>query len=286
MIRTLPTYPLASPMLPERITRLLDIGWHLMPVSRTTKKYTFKGALDAASNDPVVISEWLRRWPDCNWRVHMGDSRLLALDIDRKSDLHAADGFKSMFHLVERYGALPDGPRMKSGGSGGCVAFFSCDIPADDLHGSGKLGAGVDILRGRVCPTIPPSIHQVSGGLYRWYQGHAPWEIECPPIPEWILRRLRKPPPPKFDPAIITDDRAGNMLRDAAERVAHAPSGASNRTLNQQAFRMGRLIGTGKIQQGEVLASLLHAAMARKIPRHEADGVIKAGMRAGMRKAV
>ena len=278
-------------MLPPDLTRLLGLGWHLMPVSRFSKAYCIKPdqgytATDYHSNDPDVVSDWYHRFRDCNWRVHMGASGLLALDIDRESDLHEANGFRTMFHLIEKHGALPDGPRLKTGGSGGCVAFFRCMVPSDELRGSGAMGPGIDIMRGRVCPTVPPSIHQVSGGSYRWYRGHAPWQIDLPEIPDWIMQKIKRPVIEyPSEPVEITDEHAGRLLGYYTQDMRNAPSGASNSTLNTCSFKAGRLVGAGKISYSDAVQALRSAAYERIKPEDRGSimSVIKAGVTSGMR---
>lgn len=268
------------PMIPPQLNRLLPLGWHVFPVSRQTKRTPFKGAKDAATTDPDIIARWCEEYPGCNWRAHPGYSRILCLDIDRAGNLHEADGFATMQRLTERYGALPDGPRMKTGGSGGCVAFFRHD--GQDLRGGpGALGAGVDVstVRGAACPTLPPSVHQVSGGRYLWYRGRAPWEIDLPPIPQWICDNLKPLPHPAVDPVSVSDDVARRLLGHYAQDIIDAPSGLSNRTLYVKAFKAGELVRAGKINRTEAEQSLYRAALMRKIPAHEAMPTIRSGLR-------
>lgn len=267
-------------MIPPDITRVISLGWHVFPVSRQTKKTPFKGAKDNATTDPRIISQWCREYPDCNWRAHPGKSRIFCLDIDRAGNLHEADGFATMTRLTEKYGALPDGPRLKTGGSQGCVAFFRWN--GEEMRGGpGALGPGVDVstYRGAACPTLPPSIHQVSGGRYLWYPGRAPWEISLPDIPQWVCDMLKPKPIPQLDPVEITDEKAARLLGYYAQDVVNAPAGASNRTLYAAAFKSGELMREGKINRHEAEQTLYRAALQRKIPAHEAMPTIRSGMR-------
>lgn len=273
-------------MLPPDITRLLDLNWYLFPVSRVTKKTPFKGAKDNASSDKRQIEEWYREYPGCNWRVHPGKSRVFCLDIDRAGNLHECDGFATMRDLVSKHGKLPRGPRLKTGGSGGVVAFFRHD--GQELRGgAGALGAGIDVstIRGAACPTVPPSVHQVSGGRYLWYPNSAPWEIRLPPIPVWICEKLRPLPEPELDPVEITDEYAARLLGYYADDMRNAPSGSSNRTLYACAFKAGRLVSAGKISYSDAVQALRIAAQARVKPEKRGGimPTIKSGLGAGMR---
>ena len=272
--------------LPPDLSRLLSLGWCMFPVSRVTKKTPFKGAKDAATSDTRQIEEWYREFPGCNWRAHPGKSGIFCLDIDRAGNLHECDGFATMRDLVARHGRLPSGPRLKTGGSGGVVAFFRHD--GQELRGgAGALGPGIDVstVRGAACPTVPPSVHQVSGGRYLWYPGCAPWEIRLPPIPVWICEALKPPPEPELDPVDITDEYAARLLNYYASDVRNAPSGASNRTLYACAFKAGRLVSAGKISYSDAVQALRIAAQARVKPEKRGGimPTIKSGLNAGVR---
>lgn len=273
-------------LIPDEISRLIGIGWHVFPVSRLTKKTPFRGAKDEATTDPAIISEWIRRFPDCNWRAHPGLSNILCLDIDRAGNLHECDGFATMRSLEKTHGKLPRGPRMKTGGSGGLVAFFR--LENQDLRGGpGALGRGIDVStrRGAACPTLPPSIHQVSGGRYKWYKGFAPWEISLPPIPEWICEKLKPLPIPEIKPANISDDHAGKLLSYYTQDVRGAPSGLANRTLYGSAFKAGRLVSAQKISYHDAF-SALHSAAFERVNADDRGSIaltIKSGLQGGMR---
>ena len=273
-------------MIPPELSRLTDLGWHIFPVSRQTKRTPFKGAKDAATTDHEIIEQWIREYPDCNWRAHPGLSHILCLDIDRAGNLHECDGFATMRDLEQRYGKLPRGPRMKTGGSGGVVAFFRLD--GQELRGgSSALGRGIDVstIRGAACPTLPPSIHQVSGGRYRWYRGAAPWEIELPAIPDWICEKLKPLPTPELKPAEISDDKAGRLLGYYAQDVRNAPSGLGNRTLYVSALKAGKLVAAQKISYSDAMTALRCAANERIKPddRMSIVPTIKSGLNGGMR---
>ena len=119
-------------MIPEQLKRIIDIGWYVMPVSRYSKCYCIKPeegktATDYYSNDISVISDWTAQFRDCNWRVHMGASGLFALDIDRESELHDANGFKTMFHLTEKIRKATRRTKIKDGWIGWMCGIFQDD---------------------------------------------------------------------------------------------------------------------------------------------------------------
>ena len=272
--------------IPDELLCLLDMGWHIFPVSRQTKKTPYKGAMYDATTSLSKIREWMKKYPDCNWRVHPGKSNIFCLDIDRSGSLHDNDGFETMRNLTRTNGRLPYGPRLITGGSRGCVVFFRYE--GQELRGGpNALGKGIDVstIRGAVCPTVPPSIHQVSGGKYIWHKRRSPWIVPLPPIPQWIIKELTPPPIPDVDLSQVDAGTAEAMLNTYLDRVQKAPSGASNRTLYNQSFRAGKLVKGGFIDYNSAHAMLRSAAQVR-IKGEDVGSIIPtihSGLRSGMR---
>lgn len=272
--------------LPDEIERVALLGWCVYPMSRHSKAGCFKGASDAATHDLDTLETWAREFPDCNWRVVMGPSRLFALDVDRPGT-HEADGFSALRALVAEYGPLPPRPMTRTGGSGGAVLFFRHNL--ERLRGqSGYPAPGLDPHRGRQAIVIPPSRHPVTQGHYTWRRSCAPWEIDTPPIPGWLSKMMEPPPEPvtPCGPFVPTAGKARNALMRAMTEIENAPSGAGNVTLNRQAFRIGRWCGAGLLSEYEAQDAILYAASRRNIPRNEARDTTRSGIRAGMKNPI
>lgn len=259
--------------------RLLDLGWYIFPASATNKAAMFKGAWASASNELTVINDWKRRYKRCNWRLNTFKSNVLAIDIDKPSALHDCNGFLTMQELCDKHGPLPRGPRLRTGGSGGLVAFFRYD-GQPMRGGSNALGPGVDVSssNGAVSPTLPPSRHPVTGGAYQWYHGHAPWEIELPAIPQWIVEALA---PREYTVRAESPRNACKLLQLYADDIRHAPSGSSNSTINKSSWKAGHLVASGQVSYAEALTTLLNAAMIRlkDDDRRSAKAVIEAALK-------
>src|SRR5689334_23983188 len=75
------------------IERLALLGWRLAPASSYSRAACIKDAATLATHDLDHIEMWARQFPGCNWRVAMQGSGIWALDVDRRSPDHAADGF-------------------------------------------------------------------------------------------------------------------------------------------------------------------------------------------------
>lgn len=266
--------------IPEEIERVALLGWHVYPSSSTSRAGCFKGASDAASCDLDVIAEWSERFPRCNWRVKFGPSGLWGLDLDVPP--HHPDGLGAFKAIVEDHGGLPPRPLMQSG-SGGMAVFFRWS--GEPIIGkTGHPAPGIDPRRGRLSQTIPPSVHVDLGLPYRWLV--PPWDVSPPDAPAWLLALMAPPPDPPARPApvLVGEGRkrryATAALRHAIERVATAPSGQANDTLNRQAWSMTRFMADGTLTEAEVRDSLLAAARVRAIPVREAMATIDSGLRA------
>ena len=269
---------------PDEIARVAALGWRLYPSSSHagSRAAMFKQATDAATADPDQLGEWARRWPGCGWRVVMQGSGIWAVDLDAPGPDHAGDGIAAMQRLVERHGPLPAGPRIRSGG-GGVVLFFA-------FHGeviasrSGYPAPGIDPRpgHGRQSVTLPPSIHHRTRRPYRWLM--APWEAPPPDAPAWLVTALAPPPaPPEREPTTVekaaSTPYAEAALRNAYQRVACAPSGSRNHTLNADSFALVRFIEAGTLSLGQVAQAMAAAAAAIGLDRNETRATLRSALR-------
>ena len=266
-------------VIPEAIERVALLGWHVYPASRVSRAACFEGASNQATSDLDVIAGWCDAYPNCNWRVVFEPSMLWGLDLDVPPDHE--DGVGAFKAIVAENSPLPVRPTMQTG-SGGVGLFFAWN--GEPIIGkSGHPAPGIDPRRGKLSQTIPPSVHIKNGKPYRWII--PPWEVSPPKAPQWLLT-LMAPPPIVSRPApVLNGDThkrryAIGALRHAIERVATAPSGQANDTLNRQTWSMTRFIAEGSLTESEVRDSLLASARVRAIPIREAVGTINSGLKA------
>lgn len=248
--------------IPDEIERLALIGWHLYPVSPTTKKACIKAPTDAATCDLDQLATWCGLFPGCGWRVVFGPSRLLGLDCDTPPG-HAHDGIANLAALVVEHGPLPPRPQLRSGG-GGLALFFQNNGERIVGH-DGCPALGIDPRRGRQSQVVPPSLHWRTRRPYRWLT--APWETSPPPLPGWLARLMAPPPEPeRKQPVLRTGDQARNYavgaLRNAIRRVAALGKGGRNNALNAETYSLARFVDEGSLTESEVRESMLAAARA------------------------
>jgi Bifunctional DNA primase/polymerase, N-terminal len=67
-----------------------------------------------ATTDPIMISAWMKHWPNANWALRTGpESGLTLIDIDPRHG-----GFQSIEQLQQTRGRMPDTLRSATGGGG------------------------------------------------------------------------------------------------------------------------------------------------------------------------
>jgi putative DNA primase/helicase len=190
-----------KPMLQDALEKAKR-GWPVFPLHNITKNGCSCGDQDCpapgkhprikdwprmASCDPSIIKEWWIRWPLANIAIASGSiSGLVVLDVDKKSG-----GLESFNLLEQRFGPLPDGPRVKTGGGGRHLYFLhpGTHVPSrsNALNGS----PGIDCKADGGYVVAPPSLH-TSGKRYLWLNGKTPSALPLPMMPKWLLEQLQK----------------------------------------------------------------------------------------------
>jgi hypothetical protein len=114
---------------------------------------------------------------------------------------------------------------------------------------------------------VPPSQHP-SGRRYAWVR---PPGAELPAAPAGLRALLAPPPRPAPAPPPLSPSRGYGTaaLRGEAARVAAAAPGGRQQALNLAAFKLGRLVAAGHLDQARVTAEL--TAAARSVGLGEAE---------------
>ncbi len=268
--------------LPPDIERAALLDWRLYPCARS-RAGMFEGYLDAATPDLDALERWSREHPGCNWGVVPAGSGVWALDVDAPSPEHGADGVAALRGLCDRHGPLPPRPHGRSGGGGHLLVFRDAGHPIRAK--TGTPAPGLDPRAGRNAFTIAPSRHR-RGGRYRWVV--APWELEPPVAPDWLLEALRPPPAPPAPerPFAPSGDRALRHLDRACRAVVGAAPGGRNAALNRAAFSVGRWVGAGLLHERDAAAALYDAARSAGLGDPEIRGTLRSGLLAGARRPV
>jgi hypothetical protein len=241
----------------------------------------------SASNDEDTVTQWWRRWPDANIGLPAGDNGLAVIDVDPR---HGGDLSLSKLATwcLDRHNIDLMATRVIRTGSGGLHLYFR-QPPGGIKTGAKSFAApGLD-TRGRGGYVIaPPSVH-ASGQHYE--------TIDDRPPARWpmILTDLMNPRRPAQQTAqAAARGTQGARTRwaqaaltaecDALRALPAAEGNGKNQALNVAAYKLGRRIAAGYLDDDTVTDALLD--VARGWPGHgerELVATIRSGIDAGKR---
>jgi hypothetical protein len=255
------------PVLPVHTALAAGCSCGRRTCDRPGKHPRLRHGLTEATTDPLRLEMWWARWPDTNIGLRTG----IVMDV---ADVDSIEGWHGLRHLLG--GAMPVGPRARTGGGGWHVWFQPTGYGnrVRLLPGLDWRGAGGYVL-------APPSRH-VSGADYTWLIKP---DGDLPRAPLALTTLLDGPPPAGPPPhAVARPDRyAGAALDAEVDRVARAPVGTRNDTLNRAAFALGRLVAAGMLDARTVRSELDLAARCAGLGRAEIGRTIRSGLTAGQR---
>jgi hypothetical protein len=275
-------------------------GWPVIPLHSWTSNGCTCGREDCSSPakhpctshglkdssvDPVQLVAWWRRWPNANIGLLTG----VAFDV---LDIDGDEGMTSINEAAPWWGEpwdggptdnpTIDGPTSQTGrGWHVLVAPTGLGNRAGVLEHVDWRGRGGYIV-------APPSLH-ASGRRYEWFPGWRPDDQEVRTAPAWLLAILRKPAKFALPGARRPRPDEGAYGRAALEReigrVAIAPDGQRNATLNRAAFAIGQLIAGRAIKDAKgSVAALLSVGRAVGLGEEEVYATVRSGVDAGSRQ--
>lgn len=171
-------------------------GWHLFPCHQILEsgscscgdtkcgspgKHPRVGTgFKVATTDMEQIGKWLKRWPDCNWAVACGASRLAVVDVDPRNQ-----GDATLADLERANGSLPRTVTALTGG-GGQHYIYRWPNNVDNVR-SAVLGHGIELKAEGGYIIVAPSNH-LSGKRYGWDAGAHPNDEDPSDTPNWIIK--------------------------------------------------------------------------------------------------
>jgi hypothetical protein len=243
-------------------------GWPVFPCNGKAP-YTEHGVKDATT-DERILRGWWKRWPKANIGLACGSpSGMYVIDED--------DGG------VDTIGALGLPPTLTVlTGGGGRHFYFVRPESGRWPNTAKKIGPGVDSRGDGGYVLLPPSIHPDTGEPYEWLNKSTP-----APLPSSVIAALTPKPVERRRPRSTTPPPsayAEKALREETDKVANAPQGQRNHTLNAAAFSLGQLVGAGILDEGDVRAELEDAAARAGLGEQETDKTINSGLSSGQRQ--
>jgi hypothetical protein len=139
----------------------------ILPVIAKTKRPAIKEWEKKATQDPIIIREWARRFPDCNWGI--GDKNVGDVDSAIKPG-NTQSGLKTFTLLVLVHGE-PD-TLIAVTPTGGEHIYITDELP----NGTNTLGIGIDSRAARKGYVLAPGSYVVENpaekvgetGFYKW----------------------------------------------------------------------------------------------------------------------
>jgi putative DNA primase/helicase len=261
---------------------LAGLGYCVLPVSAQKKPLTSRPdeyASDLppwnASADPDAIRETWARFPRAG--VGILTARLLVVDEDQPwmTDAQRAEVSSSPSARTPR---------------GGVHTYFRAPPGSDLRNTAGVVAKGVDTRANGGFIIVPPTTVALPSGIrgrYEWVRPLAVAPEALPLPPAWVLDRLkpRQPKRPEHTGPIRLVCRASRYgdeaLRRECERVAGAPEGERNATLNKAAFNVGTLVAGGELEATGAVEMLLAAGVDCGLSEREIAASVRSGFTAG-----
>lgn len=256
-------------------------GWHVLPVKPRGKdpltELVPHAVLDS-STDPEVIRYWFSQAPAANLAVRCGSvSGIVVLDVDPRHG-----GTEALSRLIAEHGALPDTVTCHTGGQGVHFYFRHPGEPLETWKDS-----GLELRIENVYVVAPPSIHP-SGMDYRW--ALEPGSSPLADLPAFLKRPRRE----RARMALTVTSRspeeswANAALEAEISDLASCPAGNRNNRLNEAAFSLGQIVGSGFLSRVVVENRLLDAAAANGSLEDDGEaktrGTIRSGLTAGAKE--
>ena len=287
------------------LTAALSLAAAGLPVfpAGPDKRPLLVGWQEKASTEPEQIRKW---WLDhCTAlpAIFVGRTGLVVIDCDRHPG--GNDGIKAFNRLLRaNRGNLADVPMTKTV-RGGAHLFFKQRKGEPLGNGRGQLPDGIDV-RGVGGFVIAPGAVLPDGKRWQAING-TPLLADAfkagtiSELPQWltdIIHPNRLPNGQKrthraFSNILETDGSRGQAyaaaaLQGAADELSAAPNGKRNEVLNAAAFRLGRMIARGWVDENAVSEALVGACDANRYLRehgHRATmKTIQSGIEAGKKE--
>lgn len=263
-----------------------------------------KGGFHEATTDEAQIRAWWEKWPDALIGCPPASKGMLVVDVD-PAEGEACEWVVS--ELEKDLGEpLPDAPIVITQ-SGGWHIWLRraegvelgnrklCKRDLVDEHGEVRKVGRVDARCDNGYVILPPS-RLTNGNTYTWRDGA---DFEPPVMPQSLVGAIAKKeavkpvmPAPSHNLAWSEDagDKAirryaRGALDNACAEMARTGTGGRGSALNAHAYSLGKLVGAGALDEGEVRHGLEMASDACGLTgtdgARERDAKITRGLEAG-----
>lgn len=266
------------------LTAALSLAAAGLPVfpAGPDKRPLLVGWQEKATTEEEQIRKWWNGYPSALPAIVVGRAGLVVIDCDRHPG--GDDGIKAFKQLVSANGTKLANVPMTKTARGGAHLFFR-QPPGEPLgNGRGELPNGIDV-RGVGGFVIAPGAVLPDGKRWQSVDGR-PLLADAfkagaiPELPQWLAGIIRPNRSPNGDPideyarsfADIPgansrsrgEAYAATALNGVVAELSATPAGKRNEMLNAVAFRLGRMIARGWVDEKTVAEALLGACDANK----------------------
>lgn len=275
--------------------RYAGMGFKIIPVKGNRaflKEWPAK-----ATTDRATIQTWWREYPDSNVGL-VPDGSFCIVDVDPRNG-----GDELAAAIEQQYGPMPETVMSITGG-GGTHQYYRVNPLRKLRYKPGRFfepkREGIEVLGVGRAGVEWPSIHHQTQKVYQWHEGHAPWETEMAPGPEWIYEPIGgeveepTPPPPTNGHATATGDEreyryCRRALDGARQELGGVLQGGRNQALNDTALSLASLAHYGAFTQAEAFTALRAACEANGLMKEDGfksfEATFNSGWKAGLGKA-
>lgn len=249
----------------EAIDAYTAAGWHLLPL-QPGLKIPFPGTqgVKDATSDRRVLFDWLHRHPDMNLGLAMGRSKLMAIDIDRRSG-----GFETLRRLSDQ-GKVFTPTLTVATAQQGEHRYYHPPRGVTIKNAKGQW-PGIDIKTGNGYVILPPSelveTENHSAGVYDWKDTTS----GIKPLPDWVVNELREREETveqvrrqaRKGPQVAPGSRPEARLQAMCRELARLPANSyRNNYLFWATNRAAEMVSKGELGQHQAIAQLREAADA------------------------
>lgn len=242
-------------------------SWFVFPIEpRGKRPVTINGFYDATNDPDAIAALWTREY---NIGVDCGRSNLAVIDLD------GAEGLAAWDKLQE--GIAPRSGMVQFTGGGGAHILYRQPALVEIRNTAKKLAPHIDTRGFGGYILLAPSVHP-SGNVYQWSETQCDFDAMETFPPELLPLLQDKPTPIPNAPAPVTNPP--RTLQRSYERVANAPEGSRNDTLNRAAFYLFGLVKQGKVNESDVRDTLTAAAQRAGLAEREIISTLGSAYRA------
>jgi hypothetical protein len=240
---------------------------------RLPKSKGGNGLYDATTDDGQ-IQAWLQKHPNANIGLRSG----VAFDVVDLDGLRATEALETARQGRDKLrGPMVQTPHgwhvlVQPTGVGNRVGV----LPGVDFRGAnGYVVAPPSIVD---APDVPFDRRQ-----YKWFN---PTDAIVP-APSWLLDLLQRtrelPVRAAYLPVGPRTTAYGRAaLRREIESLSRARLGTRNDHLNRSAFALGQLVGSGVLEEEQIVTALTETGLALGLEERECERTIASGLNAGM----